>query len=175
MRTSGPGPVCEYARRTILPERAWRLADSTVMSSVSVSGLRLLTMARAADVTGCAATTAAATDSAIAMLLERASELRKSQTPRLLQRRPSGFVLDSAVGAGREQRAKRGGVAEVDRRRVHQRREAVFVDRLDIHAGLCQFGNHVGAVRNRGPVQKIHAGAFDEVGFRACVNQRADH
>ena len=83
-------------------------------------------------------------------------------------------ISDGAIGAGGEERFERRRVAEVDRRRVHERREPVFVDRVDGDAGLRQLRDDVRAIGDRGPVQQVHAGAFDEIDFRTRTDERAD-
>src|SRR5262249_18801005 len=118
--TSGPGPAGEYAKRKIFPDSTWRTSVRTTTISADVSGLLFLTMSRAAGDVVCAPPAVVSSPTATngaAVLLKRFRQLRIAESPRLLKRRPARFVLDAAIGAGCQQRAKRRRVAEVDGRR----------------------------------------------------------
>ena len=97
-----------------------------------------------------------------------------AEPPRLLPRRSAGFVHDCRVGAGGEQRTHRGRAAEIDGRRVHQRRVTRLVPGVDVNARAGQFRNHIGAVRDGGPMEEVDAGALDEMHVGAGRDQRAD-
>ena len=67
------------------------------------------------------------------------------------------------------------GVAEVDRGRIHQRREARLVDVVQRHSRLCKQRNDIGAAGDRGPVEQVYPGAFRESDVRTSANELADN
>src|SRR6476469_7793251 len=67
-------------------------------------------------------------------LLQDLSKTRVFEVKCLCERSASVLIANRLVGARGEECLRRRRLAEVDRRRIHERRVAVFVDRVDVHA-----------------------------------------